>query len=79
MLSDQDARGLLFLQVGAVDASLGRDFAQKIAGKGFKVRLATGPDAKVLRVLVGPLAAAEVTPVKERLQGAGYTSFPRQY
>jgi len=79
VLSDQDAKGLLFLQVGAVDASLGRDFAQKIAEKGFKVRLAAGPDAKVLRILVGPLAAAEVSALQARLQTAGYTSFPRQY
>lgn len=79
VMTDQEARGLLFLQVGAVDATLGRAFAQKIAALGFQVRLAAGPDAKVLRVLVGPLGAPDVAAVKGRLQTAGYTSFPRQY
>jgi hypothetical protein len=73
------ARGQSFLQVAAVDRGVAEVFVEVLARKGFRARMAEGPDAKTFRVLVGPLEKTEIPETKSALDQAGLTAFVRTY
>ena len=73
------AHGQCFLQVAAVDRGVAEVFVEVLARKGFRARMAEGPDAKTFRVLVGPLAKTEIPKTKSALDQAGFTAFVRTY
>jgi hypothetical protein len=62
-----------------VDRGVAEVFVEVLARKGFPGRVAEGPDAKTFRVLVGPLAAAEIPKTRSALDQAGLPAFVRTY
>jgi hypothetical protein len=65
--------------VAAVSRGVAEVFVEVLARKGFPGRVAEGPDAQTFRVLVGPLAKAEIPKTQSALDRAGLPAFVRTY
>lgn len=71
--------GQQYLQVAAVNRGVAEVFVEVLARKGFPGRMAEGPDERTFRVLVGPLAKAEIPETRSALDRAGFPAFVRTY
>ncbi len=72
--------GQLFLQVAAADRGIAEVFAEYLARKQFTPRIATGPDERSYRVLVGPIENNEqLSELRTGLEKAGFHPFLRRY
>lgn len=78
-ITAEESRGKTFLQVGAIDRTSAAGFVAGLTRKGFSVRIADGPSAGTVRILVGPLSGAALAEAKDKLSGAGVASFPKTY
>lgn len=78
-ITAEESRGKTFLQVGAIDRTSAAGFVAGLTRKGFTVRIADGPSAGTVRILVGPLSGAALAEVKDKLSSAGVASFPKTY
>jgi len=76
----EPAPGQLFLQVAAADRGIAEVFAEYLARKEFTPRIATGPDERSYRVLVGPIENNEqLSELRTGLEKAGFHPFLRRY
>jgi hypothetical protein len=72
--------GAMYLQMGAVDKGAAAIFAEGLRKRGFRSFVATGPNASLFRVLIGPLRdAAAYTSTKDALDRMGVNTFGRTY
>ncbi|MBL0160111.1 MAG: hypothetical protein IPP47_23940 [Bryobacterales bacterium] len=74
-----EASGKTFLQVGAIERAAIPGFVQELAAKGFSPRVAEGPTADSVRILIGPLSGTALPETAARLAAAGVVSFPKTY
>jgi cell division septation protein DedD len=66
--------------MGAVERGIAAIFAQGLRKEGLPSFVAPGPDAKIFRVLIGPLPDAETyRRVKDRVDAIGLTTFAKKY
>lgn len=76
----EPAAGQTYFQVGSIEPSMAAVFSNYLAEQGFRVRLARGANATVVRVLVGPLANdREIQSVGAALDKAGFEHFLKKY
>jgi cell division septation protein DedD len=68
-----------YLQVAAPNRAAAGGVVESLKNKGITARLAPGPNEDTVRVLVGPLDAADVGKMKVDLQSAGYAAFSKTY
>jgi cell division septation protein DedD len=74
------APNAIYLQMGAVERGIAAIFAQGLRKEGLPSFVAPGPDAKIFRVLIGPLPDAETyRRVKDRVDAIGLTTFAKKY
>ncbi len=72
--------GQLFLQVAAADRGVAEVFAEYLTRKSFPCQIATGPDERSYRVLVGPIKGRKQRGVlRSGLETSGFNPFLRQY
>jgi cell division septation protein DedD len=72
--------GGMYLQMGAVDKGAAAIFAEGLRKRGFPSFVATGPNATLFRVLIGPLRdAAAYARTKDALDRMGVNTFGRTY
>lgn len=73
--------GQVYIQVGAIDKSLARIWAEGLRAHGLDAFVAAGPSDKMWwRVLVGPLPDPQsYQRAKDTLDGLGITTFGRKY
>jgi cell division protein FtsN len=72
--------GAMYLQMGAVDRGAAAIFAEGLRKRGFHSFVATGPNATLFRVLIGPLRdTAEYARTKDALDRIGVNTFGRTY
>jgi len=72
--------GAMYLQMGAVDKGAAAIFAEGLRKRGFPSFVATGPNASLFRVLIGPLRdTAAYTRTKDALDRIGVNTFGRTY
>jgi hypothetical protein len=72
--------GAMYLQMGAVDKGAAAIFAEGLRKRGFPSFVATGPNATLFRVLIGPLRdAAAYARTKDALDRIGVNTFGRTY
>ena len=72
--------GQIFLQVVAVDRGPAEVFAEYLTRKGFTAQVASGPDERSYRVLVGPLqTSSEIDASRNRLQTEGFRPFVQKF
>ena len=74
-----ESSGKTFLQVGAIERAAIPGFVQELAAKGFSPRVAEGPTADSVRILIGPLSGTALPETAARLAAAGVVSFPKTY
>ncbi len=74
-----EASGKTFLQVGAIERAAVAGFTQELTAKGFSPRVAEGPTAESVRILIGPLSGTALPETAARLAAAGVVSFPKTY
>ena len=55
-LFDEPRQGALYLQMGAVEKGIAVIFAEGLRKRGFDAFVAPGPNERIFRVLIGPLA-----------------------
>jgi cell division protein FtsN len=76
----EPAPGAMYLQMGAVDKGAAAIFAEGLRKRGFPSFVATGPNASLFRVLIGPLRdTAAYTRTKDALDRIGVNTFGRTY
>ncbi|MBI5085257.1 MAG: SPOR domain-containing protein [Acidobacteria bacterium] len=78
-LTAAELAGKNFLQVGALAPDAVEDYRKKLAAKGFTAHTAPGPDENTIRLLIGPLAPAELKSSQDALTQAGFACFPRTF
>ncbi len=72
--------GQLFLQVAAADRGVAEVFAEYLTRKSFPCQVASGPDKRSYRVLVGPIQdRKELGTIRTGLEASGFNPFPRRY
>jgi hypothetical protein len=72
--------GAMYLQMGAVDKGAAAIFAEGLRKRGLPSFVASGPNATLFRVLIGPLRdAAAYTRTKDALDRMGVNTFGRTY
>lgn len=72
--------GQTYLQVAAVARSEAEVFADVLRQRGFKAHVAVGPNDKIFRVVVGPLAnTADIAKTRTDLDAAGFKSLVKKY
>jgi cell division protein FtsN len=76
----QPEAGQTFLQVSAVAKAEAEILSELLVKKGFRATVASGPNDKLFRVLVGPAKdTAELSKMKNDLEDAGFKSIVRKY
>jgi cell division protein FtsN len=76
----EPAAGAMYLQMGAVDKGAAAIFAEGLRKRGFPSFVATGPNATLFRVLIGPLRdTAAYARTKDALDRMGVNTFGRTY
>lgn len=74
------APGQLYLQVAAADRGVAAVFAEYLTRRSFPCRVATGPDERSYRVLVGPIKGNEqLAKLRVGLKEYGFRPFLRRY
>jgi len=71
--------GDAYLQVGAYAAPYVAGWVNTLQGRGFHPIVAEGPNSSIHRVLIGPLAPAQVSQVEAKLRQAGIEHFEKVY
>jgi cell division septation protein DedD len=72
--------GSVYLQMAAVEKPNAAIFVDGLRSHGFRSFVAPGPDARIFRVLIGPLPTpASFEHAKQQLDGIGLTTFARKY
>lgn len=72
--------GELYLQMGAVEKGMAVIFVEGLRTHGFEAFAAPGPNDKIFRVLIGPLADQETyRRTKDAIDDLGLTVFARKY
>ena len=72
--------GQMFLQVSAVARPEAELLVEVLSRKGFRAAMAPGPNDKLIRVLVGPVATeADVAKTRTELESAGFKPMVRRY
>ncbi|HEY3441326.1 MAG TPA: hypothetical protein VGK29_11260 [Paludibaculum sp.] len=74
-----ETSGRTFLQVGAIERGAAPRYIQDLADQGFSPRIAEGPTAESVRILIGPLTGTALPETAARLAAAGVVSFPKTY
>jgi len=70
----------LYIQMGAVEKGIAVIFAEGLRTHGFQAFVAAGPNEKIFRVLIGPLADQDAyRQAKDSLDTIGLTTFARRY
>jgi cell division septation protein DedD len=78
-ISADETRGRTFIQVGAIERDAAPGFIQKLAQHGFEGRIAEGPEDKIVRILVGPVAGEAISSTRAAVEKAGFGAFARSY
>jgi len=68
-----------YLQVAAPRRTAADGVVESLKNKGIAAVLAPGPNEDTVRVLVGPLDAANVGKMRTDLEAAGFKPFPKNY
>jgi outer membrane biosynthesis protein TonB len=68
-----------YLQVAAPSRGAAGAVVESLKNKGIKALIAPGPNETTVRVLVGPLEAADVGKMRSELESAGFKPFSRKY
>lgn len=72
--------GQLFLQVAAADRGVAEVFTEYLTRQSFPCQVATGPDERSYRVLVGPVRDnGHLATLRAGLEGSGFKPFLRRY
>ena len=72
--------GQVFLQVAAADRAVAEVFAEYLVRRQFTPQIASGPDERSFRVLVGPIQDnAQLAKLRTGLAEAGFHPFLRRY
>lgn len=72
--------GKSYIQMAAVEKPVAAVFVEGLRAHGLKAFVAPGPDARIFRVLIGPLSdISAYTSTKVELDKIGLTTFMRQY
>ena len=71
--------GAVYLQLGAVEKGIAVIFAEGFRKRGFPAFVATGPNERIFRVLIGPLNSEAYERNKAAMDDLGLTSFARKY
>ena len=72
--------GQLFFQVAAADRGVAEVFAEYLMRKQLSIQVATGPDERSYRVLVGPIRDNEhLGELRDVLEESGFRPFLRRY
>ncbi|MBK9169514.1 MAG: hypothetical protein IPM24_18910 [Bryobacterales bacterium] len=69
----------VYLQVAAPAPEAGVGVVNTLKAKGMPARLAPGPDASTVRVVVGPLDGDQVRDTRTALEASGFKPFLRKY
>jgi len=70
----------IYIQMGAVEKGVAVIFAEGLRKRGFDAFVASGPNGKVFRVLIGPFRNAEAYQTAKKAVGdIGLDNFARQY
>jgi cell division septation protein DedD len=72
-------RGVLYLQLGAVEKGIAVIMAEGLRKRGFDSFVAPGPNDHVFRVLVGPLDAEGYKRAKDGIDRLALSTFARKY
>jgi cell division septation protein DedD len=76
----EPVKGAIYLQMGAVEKGIALIFAEGLRKRGFEAFAAPGPNEKIFRVLIGPLANQEAyRAAKEAVDAIGLSTFARRY
>jgi cell division septation protein DedD len=77
---DEPAIGSVYLQMAAVERPNAAIFVDGLRAHGFRSFVAPGPDARIFRVLIGPLPTpASFEQAKQELDRIGLVTFARKY
>ncbi len=77
---DDPAIGSVYLQMAAVERPNAAIFVDGLRAHGFRSFVAPGPDARIFRVLIGPLPTpASFEQAKQELDRIGLVTFARKY
>jgi cell division septation protein DedD len=72
--------GSVYIQMGAVEKGVAAIFAEGLRKRGLNAFVATGPNEKIFRVLIGPLAdPAAYARAKETVDKIGLATFARKF
>jgi cell division septation protein DedD len=72
--------GSVYIQMGAVEKGVAAIFAEGLRKRGLEAFVATGPNEKIFRVLIGPLAdPAAYARAKDTVDKIGLATFARKF
>jgi cell division septation protein DedD len=72
--------GLVYIQMGAVEKGVSVVLAEGLRVRGLPAFVASGPNEKIFRVLIGPLPdPASYMKAKEKVDQIGLSTFARKY
>jgi cell division septation protein DedD len=73
-------KGVLYLQMGAVEKGIAVILAEGLRTHGFQAFVAPGPSEKIFRVLIGPIADHDAySRTKSAIDDLGLSTFARKY
>jgi cell division septation protein DedD len=76
----EPTKGSIYLQIGAVEKGIAVILTEGLRKHGFEAFVAPGPNEKVFRVLIGPLAdPEEFAHAKSEVDQIGLSNFTRKY
>ena len=78
-MTPSDPPSGVYLQVAAPAPAAGASVVSTLKEKGMPARLAPGPDANTVRVVVGPLEGDQVRDTRTALEASGFKPFLRKY
>lgn len=79
-LFDQPIKGVIYIQMGALEKGIAEIFALGMRERGFDSFVASGPNDHIFRVLIGPFQTKEeFDQTQKRLDGMGLDTFARRY